>query len=262
MICMFNLVGDRNADLVAGSCRAGKECKFLHDGTRLPEAPMHVKEDQMDATAVSGVDEDGMVQDRTQAVQQPQRTVVARPIPQAQTLNPRDFQLGQLRRRFSPKESIQRGSTVLKFNLTPSDPDFPFEMTSLTCLLSIPKDYPRLRPSLRVENKDIPRGFALNVEAGFNSLAEEKTAATLLELIKLLDRDLELFLSAPKVDTVKIVVNKDTRHLDKIPSRPVADPSKSSQQPPVSALPSTNVTNSAPRVQSFTAEVSFPLHQM
>jgi hypothetical protein len=94
-------------------------------------------------------------------------------------------------------------------------------MTALECLLSVPAIYPKARPSLKVGNKDIPRGFALNVEAGFDSLANDQSDASLLELMKALDKNLEAFLSAPKADTVKLVPNKDTRHLSALPSRSV-----------------------------------------
>ena len=168
--------------------------------------------------------EDGMIQDRRQAVTKPvpASRVVSKPIPQAQTKDPREFQLGQIRRRFSPKETRQAdGGALLKISLTPSDPDFPFEMTALECLLSVPVKYPGARPTLKVGNKDIPRGFALNVEAGFDAIANDKPDTSLLELMKALDKNLEAFLSAPKADTVKLVPNKDTRHLSALPYRSV-----------------------------------------
>ena len=177
------------------------------------------------------VADDTMIQDRRQAAKAvPVSRVVPRPVPRAATLDPREFQLGQLRRRFNPRESklaknelldVEEGTTLLQFKMTPSDPDFPFEMTALEVSLSVPPTYPIFHPSLRVGNKDIPRGFTLNIESGFRGLVEEKPAATLLELMKALDKNLEMFLSAPKADTVKIVANKDTRHLAALPSRPV-----------------------------------------
>jgi len=168
-------------------------------------------------------DADGMVQDRRQRITDsvPASRVAQKPVPQAQTQDPREFQLGQIRRRFSPKETVQHSGTVLKFSLTPSDPDFPFEMTALECLLNIPNGYPRSRPTLKVGNKDIPRGFAFNVETGFEGLVQEKPSSTLLDLMKALDKNLETFLSAPKAETVKLVPNKDTRHLAALPSRSV-----------------------------------------
>jgi hypothetical protein len=177
-------------------------------------------------------DEDGMVQDRRQAVTKPvpASRVVAKPIPGAQTQNPRQFQLGQIRRRFSPSEQVLQGpdggTSLLKFNLTPSDPDFPFEMNTLQCQLYVPTGYPDLKPWLKVGNRDIPRGFSLNVESGFDGIVKERPGATLLDFMKALDKNLETFLSAPKADTVKLIPNKDTRHLSGIPSRSV-DPAGS-----------------------------------
>lgn len=212
---------------ITGYCRAGDNCPFLHDTSRRPGSPlatMRSKGELGAASELGAADGDGMLQDRRQAVTEavPASRVVQKPVPQAQTRNPREFQLGQIRRRFSPKETPQEGGGVLlKFSLTPSDPDFPFEMTALECLLSVPSDYPKSTPSLKVANRDIPRGFALNVESGFEGLVQEKQDATLLELMKSLDKHLETFLSAPKADTVKLVPNKDTRHLSTLPSRSV-----------------------------------------
>lgn len=219
------------ADVALGSCRAGTSCPFLHDDSRLPGAKItkHYENGDSDFTEASPdsnsavvVTEDGMVQDRRQATNQVLPTrVVAKPIPQAQTQDPREFQLGQIRRRFKPTESRNGSTTVLKFGFVPSDPDFPFEMTTLDCILSVPEGYPREVPSLKVGNRDIPRGFTINVEVGFDSLVQEDRDATLLELMKGLDKHLETFLSAPKADTVKLVANKDTRHLTAVPSRAV-----------------------------------------
>lgn len=190
----------------------------------------------------------------------PASRVVAKPVPQAQTENPREFQLGQMRRRFSPKEirptGNAEGTTILRFNLTPSDPDFPFEMTALECSLTIPPRYPTSPPTLRVENKDIPRGFAINVENGFDGLVQEKENATLLDLMKSLDKHLEEFLSAQKAETVKIVMNKDTRHLS-IPSREV-QPTITPPQPESTVTESEQpkVTPSKPSVSFTDAEKS------
>ncbi|KAK0120057.1 hypothetical protein ONS95_011470 [Cadophora gregata] len=182
-------------------------------------------ESSVEGAAGQLVTEDGLIQDRRQAVTKPvpSSRVVAKPVPQIQTQDPREFQLGQIRRRFSPKETKQPGggATLLKFSLAPSDPDFPFEMTSLECLLSVPVAYPKEGPSLKVENKDIPRGFSLNVEYGFDNMVKEKPESTLLELMKCLDKNLEAFLSAPKAETIKLLPNKDTRHLSATPSRSV-----------------------------------------
>lgn len=183
----------------------------------------------------------------------PASRVVSKPVPQAQTANPREFQLGQIRRRFAPKEirpsGHAEGTMILKFDLTPSDPDFPFEMNALECSLTVPPRYPTSPPTLRVENKDIPRGFAINVENGFDGLVKEKENTTLLELMKSLDKHLEKFLSAQKAETVKIIMNKDTRHLS-LPSREV--------QPAVTLPPlEPSIKETEPKVTPSKPTVSF-----
>lgn len=148
---------------------------------------------------------------------------MAKPIPQAQAEDPREFQLGQIRRRYKPRErKSDDGGTILEFDLKPSDPDFPFEMTALACLLAVPQGYPEESPSLRIRNTDIPRGFTINVERGFDGLVEARTQSmTLLALMGALDKNLEVFLSEKKADTVKLVANADKRHLDNLPVRAV-----------------------------------------
>jgi len=139
--------------------------------------------------------------------------VVQRPHPRSQQQNPREYQLDQLRRRFGPEEEqtgVAAGgsSTTLLFGLKPSDPDFPYEMDALKCALSIPASWPASgRPTLRVTNKEMGRGFQINVERGFDQLCEASPSATLLQLLNLLDRHLEEYLSAPKAETIKLVPN-------------------------------------------------------
>ncbi|POS72819.1 CHY zinc finger domain-containing protein [Diaporthe helianthi] len=144
--------------------------------------------------------------------------IVPKPVPKAQSEDPRTYQIKQLRKRYSPKEStVENGAaTSLLFDLLPSDPDFPFELDHLKCQLRIPKNYPKdsSPPTLAILNKDIPRGFAINVEKGWEELVQERAGSTLLALVNALDRNLEEFLSRKQVDTVKLTMFKDTRHLE------------------------------------------------
>lgn len=123
-----------------------------------------------------------------------------------------------MRKRYSPKEStVDNGAaTSLVFKLSPSDPDFPFELDHLECDLRVPKNYPKegSPPRLTVLNQDMPRGFAINVEKGWGRLVEERKGATLLALTNALDKHLEEFLSEQKADTVKVTIYKDTRHIN------------------------------------------------
>ncbi|KUI53099.1 hypothetical protein VP1G_00336 [Cytospora mali] len=154
-----------------------------------------------------------------QAVREPQPSrIVPKPVPKAQNDDPRTYQIKQLRKRYSPKEStVGNGSaTSLVFNLVPSDPDFPFELDHLQCDLRIPKNYPNdsSPPTLSILNKDIPRGFAINVEKGWEGLVNERKGGTLLALMNALDKHLEEFLSEKQADTVKLTIYKDTRHIN------------------------------------------------
>ncbi|KAF6834871.1 chy zinc finger domain protein [Colletotrichum musicola] len=154
-----------------------------------------------------------------QAVPRPRNDrVVPKPVPEAQTKDPRGFQIQQLRKRFSPRETTDdNGTTSLVFKLKPSDPDFPFELEHLDCDLRVPEDYPEAPATLRVRNGDIPRGFSINVENGWDRLVRERPRSTLLSLTHALDKNLEVFLSEQKADTVKLVSFKDvkdTRHID------------------------------------------------
>ncbi|TPX10272.1 uncharacterized protein E0L32_001469 [Thyridium curvatum] len=143
--------------------------------------------------------------------------VVPKPVPQTQSKDARTYQLGQIRKRFSPQEStLPNGTTSLVFGLVPSDPDFPFELNQLDCELQVPQTYPKAAPQLRVRNNNIPRGFGINVENGWDKLVQEKRGASLLALTNALDRNLEAFLSEQKADTVKLTIFKDTRHLDQL----------------------------------------------
>lgn len=103
----------------------------------------------------------------------------------------RDQQLAQLHRRYGS------GPTIA---LKPSDPDFVYPLPSLQFHLHVPDAYPSERPSIRVLNGELPAWAKKNVEQGFKAIAErgrerwEKT--TLLDLLRVLDRELEDLLSA------------------------------------------------------------------
>jgi len=135
--------------------------------------------------------------------------VVQKPVPQRETQDARGYQVEQLRRRYSPKESeLANGDASLFFYLKPSDPDFPFDLDYLELDLRIPASYPVEAPELLVKNSDIPRGFAINIEKGWDRLVREKRGATLLTLTNALDKNLESFLSEQKAETVKLVTFK------------------------------------------------------
>jgi uncharacterized CHY-type Zn-finger protein len=138
---------------------------------------------------------------------QPQaQLVVTRPTSKAQTDDPREFQISQIKRRFSPETKDEGQTTSLTFQLNPSDPDFPFELNGLQCTLTVPKTFPGTgKPRLRARNPEMERGYQINVERGFEMLVDQFPQKSLLGLMNELDKNLEKFLTAEKAQTVKIV---------------------------------------------------------
>jgi uncharacterized CHY-type Zn-finger protein len=136
------------------------------------------------------------------------RLVVTRPNPKAQIEDPREFEISQIKRRFSPEIKNDIQGTSLTFRLNPSDPDFPFELDSLKCTLVVPKGFPRTgRPALKVHNAEMERGYQINVERGFETLIDRFPQKSLLGLMNELDKNLEKFLTSEKAQTVRIVPN-------------------------------------------------------
>ncbi|KAI4168480.1 MAG: hypothetical protein LQ343_006367 [Gyalolechia ehrenbergii] len=135
--------------------------------------------------------------------------VVQKPVSRFQNDSPREFQIRQLDRRFSSlQKKSGNGETTLSFQLEPSDPDFPFELNGLDCVLHVPDSYPQNgRPFLAVKNKDMPRGYQINVERGFDALVQRSPQATLLSLMNALDKQLEVLLTEQKAETIKIMPN-------------------------------------------------------
>lgn len=161
-----------------------------------------------------------------------QSRVVQRPTPQAQTQDPRAFQIQQLKRRFSPAEAAENGGTALTFRMTPSDPDFPFELEGLECVLHVPSTYPKEgKPSIDVKNKEMGRGYQINIERGFDALFAEALNPTLLGLMNALDKQLESLLTAEKAKTVTIIPNSGSGRTTK-PQPLQAPPSSERLRPP------------------------------
>jgi uncharacterized CHY-type Zn-finger protein len=137
----------------------------------------------------------------------PQRASTARPVPAQQLADPREYELNQVKRRFSPAVREEEDATILVFKLVPSDPDFPFELAGLRTTLRVPKAYPGASPSIRIDNPEMERGYQINVERGFDSLVIEFPTKTLLALMNELDKKLESFLTSEKARTIKLVAN-------------------------------------------------------
>ncbi|KAI2628790.1 hypothetical protein GGR54DRAFT_588787 [Hypoxylon sp. NC1633] len=199
---------------------------------------------------------EGAIDGRQAVARAPSGQVVPKPVPDSQTQDPRKYHLNQMKKRFSPvQNTLQDGTTNLSFRLKPSDPDFPFELDYLECELQVPASYPGKPPILRVKNMDIPRGFAINIERGWDRLVREKQGSTLLALTNALDKDLETFLSEQKTETVTLLSFRDTRHLDS-PAHVLGEAPSSSTSAPPQPAPKTAPLPSRRYVpeESFTEE--------
>lgn len=121
--------------------------------------------------------------------------------------------MNQLRRRFRPEEKTDDKETILTFGLTPSDPDFPFEMDKLQCVLHVPISYPATgRPTLSVTNPEMETAYQENVARGFDDIVDftmrTKGQGTLLNWMNTLDKQLErLLTSLERGPRLKFVAN-------------------------------------------------------
>lgn len=133
--------------------------------------------------------------------------------------------------------------------MAPSDPDFPFEMVGLECVLHVPVTYPKEgRPSIHVKNKEMGRGFQINIERGFARLAESRPQSTLLGLMNSLDKQLESLLTEQKAETITIIPSKTPvqgRSVQQEPVKPAQDIREPRPQP----------TNPSRPQEFFTPEV-------
>lgn len=178
-------------------------------------------------------------------------TPAQRPVSTAESENPREFQINQLRRRFRPKETNDDSGTTMELELAPSDPDFPFEMDKLQCTLYVPQSYPaQAKPKLNVTNADMDKAFQDNVARGFDDIVDTSmrmnNRGTLLAWMNSLDRQLERLLTTivERGPTIKFVANVGSRE------------APGSQQPAQGQQMVTSVSEqvrSAPRTQPVAA---------
>ena len=142
----------------------------------------------------------------------------------------RDTEIGQIRRRFSPAETATLDYTIFALKLHPTDPDFPFDLEYLDCVLQVPKNYPEGIPTLNVRNKEMERGFQINVEHSFDAIVRASPQSSLLAHMNTLDRQLETILSGGKADTIKFVANvrngKENDQGSLVPGQKHVEPNK------------------------------------
>ncbi|KAI5201333.1 hypothetical protein E4T39_05243 [Aureobasidium subglaciale] len=213
------------ATILAG-CKAGTQCPFMHTQASQPTASEIQPRVSKPKARVD--DHETSTLQRQYEPRVDRSKLVSRPVPKTEREDPRVFQLGQLRRRFAPTEESVQDATLLKLKLAPSDPDFPFDLPFLECSLTVPLSYPEGKPKLRITNSEMPRGFQLNVERGFDQIIIHSPDATLLGVFNRLDKQLETLLSGEKADTVKIIRNAPKIESEAQPP-PVAQKSRPQQ---------------------------------
>ncbi|KAJ5721656.1 uncharacterized protein N7483_009590 [Penicillium malachiteum] len=209
-------------------CRAGAQCPYTHDAAAGEQNVTPADQQSGSHAPIStGQNPDRNVSSGAQNkisgdLQSKQTTTLShanqpqRPVSKVEQKDPREFQLNQLRRRFQPKETKDDNESILEFGLPPSDPDFPFELDKLQCVLHVPMAYPATgRPSLTVTNPEMEPAYQANVARGFNDIVDHTLRTggrgTLLNWLNNLDRQLERLLTTleqgPKLKFVSNIGN-------------------------------------------------------
>jgi hypothetical protein len=182
-----------------------------------------------------------------------------RPVSKLEQSDPREFQINQLRRRYRPQEVNDAQGTTLTFGLVPSDPDFPFELERLHCVLHVPSSYPKGRPTLAVTNSEMEAAYQANVVRGFNEIVDftyrTNSRGTLLGWLNSLDRKLESLLTTlERGPTLKFFANigdgSTTKEPTKAPEKTLSQQSLSqgrSKTASVAAKPVPQARTVAPK---------------
>ncbi|XP_077660239.1 CHY zinc finger protein [Aspergillus fumigatus Af293] len=218
-------------------CRAGDACPYIHDladakrkntqpGTQVQAGSANEVEDSQNSLQGVATDVRNLsISDTKEVKAVPQAGAKSgfhagqRPISKAESSSPREFQINQLRRRFRPKETTDTSGTSLTIEMAPSDPDFPFELDTLQCILHVPLSYPgQGRPTLKVINPNMERAFQASVERGFDDIVDSTLRTggrgTLLSWMNNLDRHLErLLTTTERGPTLKFVPNVGSREV-------------------------------------------------
>ncbi|OLL26218.1 hypothetical protein NEOLI_003381 [Neolecta irregularis DAH-3] len=182
-------------------CKRGSGCTFLHpaEGELKTPTPSRARVDSKKDYQ------------RQHSQRADQSRVVPKPVPKSiQQNDPNSVQehhLVRLKRRYPKIEEKKAGGNItLQFQLIPSDPALPFDISHLDIILTVPSNYPISSSVIHIKNADIPRGYAFNIERAWNEINGDFLTKT-----KELDRRLEEFLSMGKVETVKIVKPKQIK---------------------------------------------------
>ncbi|CAO3702829.1 unnamed protein product [Rhizopus stolonifer] len=178
----------------------------------------------------------------------------------------RELEIGQLETRYKStykfiKEDDKQ--TIVRLAIKPTDPDFPFELNTLQLQLSIPLDYPSTVCQIQVLNTDIPKGFAINLEKGYEAhVTTVSTHSTLVRQMNWLDRNMESLLQqapAPTVRFISHVEREDTRHLEHSDTtRPLSEKPIKVHAPKKTSTPPSPPSPPSPQQQQQKTSSSLP----
>ncbi len=172
----------------------------------------------------------------------------------------RTFEISQVRSRFA-QTFVARDDTLFQLQIVPSDPDFPYEIESLHLLLTVPTAYPGTPCSVAVLNKDIPKGFATNLERGFAEAARQPKS--LLAHLNWLDANMEPLLQKPPAPTIRFIGHGSSTPTGSLSSAasPSQVPSSPSLPPPLpkQVSPSLNAPATTPKELSHTQKAPQPI---
>ncbi|KAG0292615.1 hypothetical protein BGZ96_003950 [Linnemannia gamsii] len=219
--------------LTKKGCRNGDSCRFSHSNNTPASASTPTLAGSTSTTATT--DPPSSSSSTNTPASAPRRKVVVaarqpvrKPVPASlQNLDNdtaaaslRSFEINQLSARFAssftPRSSSsssiiphhsaadEEENDMFELKIVPSDPDFPYEINSLHVLLVVPKSYPTKPCSVLVLNRDIPKGFATNLERGFDQAATQQQKSLLAHL-NWLDVNMEHLLQKPPAPTIRFI---------------------------------------------------------
>ncbi|OQE46778.1 hypothetical protein PENCOP_c001G06518 [Penicillium coprophilum] len=255
-------------------CRLGEACPYQHDASAVEAKKPSLE--QQKSTQTSGNEEQSSAQAIVAGVerlnigenQSKQRSAAApvqpqRPVSKVEQSDPREFQINQLRRRYRPKEVNDAQGCTLTFGLVPSDPDFPFELESLQCVLHVPSSYPKGRPTLAVVNSEMEAAYQANVVRGFDEIVDftyrTNGRGTLLGWLNSLDKKLESLLTTlERGPTLKFFANlgdgSTTKEETKAPEKTISQPSSSQDRGKTASAAAKPIPQARPVAPRYTAE--------
>lgn len=204
--------------LTKKGCRNGENCRFSHNNTPTLAPTGSTTSTTTDSSSTTQATVPGS---RRRVVPAATRQPVRKPVPASlqnldrdtAAVSLRSFEITQLTSRFAssftPRSSSSSSVTDeesdnFELKIVPSDPDFPYEISALHVLLAVPKSYPTTPCSVQVLNRDIPKGFATNLERGFDQAAAQQQKS-LLSHLNWLDVNMEQLLQKPPAPTIRFI---------------------------------------------------------